>query len=97
VSRDGESSRPAGTVWQRAQLTCRWKPGRTLNIKHSCTSLKLHFQEEVLLRRPLMSQETEHILRQSVNAVDQRRTRLIWLLSIAGLTVGVFGPPDFKL
>jgi hypothetical protein len=34
-----------------------------------------------------MSQETEHILRKSLDAVDQQRRRLMWLLGIAGLTV----------
>jgi hypothetical protein len=34
-----------------------------------------------------MSQEIETILRKSLDAVDQRRRRLTWLLAIAGVTV----------
>lgn len=34
-----------------------------------------------------MPQETENVLRKSLNAVDQQRKRLIWLLVIVGLTV----------
>jgi hypothetical protein len=34
-----------------------------------------------------MPQETENILRKSLNAVDQQRKRLTWLLGVAGLTV----------
>jgi hypothetical protein len=35
----------------------------------------------------MMSQETERVLRKSLDAVDQQRRRLMWLLGIAGLTV----------
>ena len=34
-----------------------------------------------------MSQETENILRKALDAVDQHRRRLAWLLVIAALTV----------
>ena len=34
-----------------------------------------------------MSQENENVLRKSLDAVDQHRRRLTWLLAIAGLTV----------
>jgi formate/nitrite transporter FocA (FNT family) len=34
-----------------------------------------------------MTQETETILRRSLNAVDQQRKRLTWLSVIAGLTI----------
>ena len=34
-----------------------------------------------------MSQEIETALRKSLDAVDQRRRRLTWLLAIAGVTV----------
>ena len=34
-----------------------------------------------------MSQETEQVLRRSLDAVDRQRRRLMWLLGIAGLTV----------
>ena len=34
-----------------------------------------------------MSQETEHMVRKSLNAVDQHRTRLTWLLGIVTVTV----------
>lgn len=34
-----------------------------------------------------MTQETDTILRRSLNAVDQQRRRLTWLSVIAGLTI----------
>jgi len=34
-----------------------------------------------------MSQETENVLRKSLDAVDRHRRRLMWLFAIAGLTV----------
>ena len=34
-----------------------------------------------------MSQEMETALRKSLDAIDQRRRRLTWLLAIAGMTV----------
>jgi hypothetical protein len=34
-----------------------------------------------------MSPEIETMLRKSLDAVDQRRRRLIWLLAIAGVTI----------
>jgi hypothetical protein len=34
-----------------------------------------------------MSQETEHVLERSLNAVDQHRRRLRWMVAIVGLTV----------
>ena len=34
-----------------------------------------------------MSQEIETVLRKALDAVDQRRRRLTWLLAIAGVTV----------
>ena len=34
-----------------------------------------------------MSQEAENILRKSLDAVDQHRKRLNWMLAIAGFTV----------
>jgi hypothetical protein len=34
-----------------------------------------------------MSQETENVLRKSLNAVDQHRRRLTWMFAIVGLTV----------
>ena len=34
-----------------------------------------------------MSQDTEQVLRRSLDAVDRQRRRLMWLLGIAGLTV----------
>ena len=34
-----------------------------------------------------MSQETENVLRKSLDAVDRHRRRLMWLFAIVGLTV----------
>ena len=34
-----------------------------------------------------MSQETENVLRKSLDSVDQHRRRLMWLFAIVGLTV----------
>jgi hypothetical protein len=34
-----------------------------------------------------MSQETEHVIRKSLNAVDQHRRRLMWVLAVAGVMV----------
>ena len=34
-----------------------------------------------------MSQETETVLRKSLDAVDQRKRRLTWVLAIAGITL----------
>jgi hypothetical protein len=34
-----------------------------------------------------MPQETEHMIRKSLNAVDQHRRRLMWVLVIAGVVV----------
>jgi hypothetical protein len=34
-----------------------------------------------------MSQETENVLRRSLDAVDRHRRRLVWLLAIVGVSV----------
>ncbi len=45
------------------------------------------FGDRDMHQEAMMSQETEDVLRRSLDCVDQHRRRLTWMLAIVGLTV----------